>query len=386
MQKEDETDVHATTSNQLGVKVVRALLVAAATFTALWFGLGILSDPTAFAGTPPYVSKVFQALIAIVLGVAGIWTLFYAGNTLIEALPDKATEFLRPYLFVLPAVAVVGLYLIYPTVGTIATSVTDVPEGGGFFSNYADAFTNPEVILNLRNNLIWLLIAPAVSVAIGLVFAGLVDRIRLESLAKSFVFMPLAISFVGAAVIWKFVYAWKPAGQDQIGILNALWVWAGGFLVDWGILEDVEPIAWLQQIPLNTLALIAIMIWLQVGFAMVILSAAIKGVPSELTEAARIDGASERQIFFRITIPTIKGSLLVVYTTIAIAVLKVFDIIFVTTGGNFDTSVVAVRMYQEMFRFRNFGQATTMAVILLVAVIPIMVVNIRNLRRQGIGA
>lgn len=378
--------MQAMTSEQMGPKIIRSLLVVAITFAALWFGLGFLSDPVAFQGMPPTVSKLIQAAIAIILGVAGIWALFYAGNTIIEALPARATELLRPYLFVLPAIAVVGLYLIYPTVGTVVTSFTDVPEGEGFFYNYEQAFTSPEVILNLRNNLIWLIIAPAIAVVIGLIFAGMVDRIRLESLAKSFVFMPLAISFVGAAVIWKFVYAWKPEGQEQIGILNAIWVWAGGFLVDWGILEEVEPIAWLQEIPINTLALIAIMVWLQVGFAMVVLSAAIKGVPSELTEAARIDGASEPQIFFRITIPSIKGSLLVVYTTIAIAVLKVFDIIFVTTGGNFDTSVVAVRMYQEMFRFRNFGQATTMAVILLVAVIPIMVVNIRNLRRQGIGA
>jgi len=378
--------VQAMTSEQMGPKIIRSLLVVVITFAALWFGLGFLSDPVAFQGMPPTVSKLIQAAIAIILGVAGIWALFYAGNSIIEALPARATDLLRPYLFVLPAIAVVGLYLIYPTVGTVVTSFTDVPEGEGFFYNYEQAFTSPEVILNLRNNLIWLIIAPAIAVVIGLIFAGMVDRIRLESLAKSFVFMPLAISFVGAAVIWKFVYAWKPEGQEQIGILNAIWVWIGGFLVDWGILAEVEPIAWLQAIPINTFALIAIMVWLQVGFAMVVLSAAIKGVPSELTEAARIDGASERQIFFRITIPSIKGSLLVVYTTIAIAVLKVFDIIFVTTGGNFDTSVVAVRMYQEMFRFRNFGQATTMAVILLVAVIPIMVVNIRNLRRQGIGA
>ena len=197
--------------------------------------------------------------------------------------------------------------------------------------------------------------------------------------------MPLAISFVGASVIWKFIYAWKPPGQPQIGVLNAVWVWAGGILVNLGILDQVEPIPWLQVIPWNTVFLILIMVWLQVGFAMVILSAAIKGVPVELTEAARIDGATELQSFFRITLPSIRGSILTVYTTIAIAVLKVFDIIFVTTGGNLDTSVVAVRMYQEMFRFRNFGQATTMAVILLVAVIPIMVINIRNLRRQGVG-
>lgn len=378
--------MHTVTSNRKGFDILRSVVVVAVVFAALWFGLRLLTQPDLFSSLPPNLSKISQALIAVIIGVGGIWALFYAGNTIIEALPAKATEVLRPYLFVLPAVAVVGLYLIYPTVGTVVTSFTDVPEGEGALTNYANAFTDSEVLLNLRNNFIWLLVTPIAAVLIGLVFAGMVDKIRLESLAKSFVFMPLAISFVGAAVIWKFVYAWKPGGQPQIGILNAFWVWAGGFLVNWGWIEQVEPIAWLQQIPWNTFALIAIMVWLQVGFAMVVLSAAIKGVPAELTEAARIDGASERQIFLRITVPSIRGALLVVYTTIAIAVLKVFDIIFVTTGGNFDTSVVAVRMYQEMFRFRNFGQATTMAVILLIAVIPIMVVNIRDLRRKGIGS
>ncbi len=374
------------TSDSNGLDILRSLVVVAVTVAGLWFGFGLLSQPDLFADLSPILSKVLQALIAIFLGVAGIWALFYSGNSIIESLPDKATRLLRPYLFVLPAVAVVGMYLIYPTVGTVWTSFTDVPEGQGLFSNYTEAFTDKDTLLLFRNNLIWLLITPAVSVVIGLVFAGLVDRIRWESLAKSFVFMPLAISFVGASVIWKFVYAWKPAVQPQIGLLNAIWLWFGGLLVDVGILEEVEPVAWLQQIPWNTLFLIFIMVWLQVGFAMVVLSAAIKGVPAELNEAARIDGASERQIFFRITIPSIRGALLVVFTTIAISVLKVFDIIFVTTGGNFDSSVVAVDMYQQMFRFRNFGAATTMAVILLVAVVPIMVINIRNLRKQGIGA
>jgi alpha-glucoside transport system permease protein len=369
-----------------GLKFLRALLVAAAVIAALWLGLGVLRDPNVFSALGPTLSKLGQALVAMILGVGGIWALFYAANVMIEALPGRATEFLRPYVFVVPAVAVVSLYLIYPTVGTVVESVTAVPEGADALTNYRQAFTNGEVLQAMRTNLVWLLIAPAVSVVIGLAFAALVDRVRREAVAKSFVFMPLAVSFVGAAVIWRFMYAWKPPGQSQIGVLNAIWVGAGGLLVDLGLLTEVEPVAWLQVIPWNTLALIAIMVWLQVGLAMVILSAAIKGVPPELIEAARMDGASELQSFFRITVPSIRGSILTVFTTIAIAVLKVFDIIFVTTGGNFDTSVVAVRMYQEMFRFRNFGQATTMAVILLIAVLPIMALNIRNLRRQGIGA
>jgi alpha-glucoside transport system permease protein len=378
--------VERLSPSQSGLKILKAVLVVVGVSLALWLGLRLLTNPDAFSGLGPTVSKLVQALVALVLGVGGIWALFYAANSIVEVLPARASELLRPYVFVVPAVAVVGLYLIYPTVGTVAQSFTEVPEGEGALTNYSNAFTSADVLIALRNNFIWLLVAPAVSVVIGLAFAALVDRVRRESLAKSFVFMPLAISFVGASVIWQFVYAWKPAGQPQIGILNAFWVWAGGFLVDWGILQQVEPIPWLQINFWTTFPLIIIMVWLQVGFAMVVLSAAIKGVPVELTEAARIDGASELQAFFRITMPSIRGSILTVYTTIAIAVLKVFDIIFVTTGGNFDTSVVAVRMYQEMFRFRNFGQATTMAVILLVAVIPIMVINIRNLRRQGIGA
>ena len=378
--------VETLTPSQSGLKILRALLVVVGVGIALWLGLRLLTDPDVFSGLGPNWSKVSQALVALVLGVGGIWALFYAANTIVEVLPARASDLLRPYVFVLPAVAVVGLYLIYPTVGTVAQSFTEVPEGAGPLTNYSNAFTNADVLIALRNNLIWLLVAPAAAVVIGLAFAALVDRVKWESTAKSFVFMPLAISFVGASVIWQFVYAWKPAGQPQIGILNALWVWAGGFLVDWGIVAQVEPVPWLQIPFWTTFPLIAIMVWLQVGLAMVILSAAIKGVPVELTEAARIDGATELQAFFRITMPSIRGTILTVYTTIAIAVLKVFDIIFVTTGGNLDTSVVAVRMYQEMFRFRNFGQATTMAVILLVAVIPIMVVNIRNLRRQGIGS
>lgn len=369
-----------------GFKALRALVVVIGVVGALWFGLRLLRDPNVFSGLSPVLSKLAQALLGIVLGVGGIWALFFAANSIVEAFPARATSFLRPYLFVIPAVAVVGVYLIYPVIGTVIESFTAVPEGASPLHNYSEAFTNKEVLLALRNNLIWLLVAPTAAVVIGLAFAALVDRVKRESLAKSFVFLPLAVSFVGASVIWKFVYAWKPPGQAQIGILNAIWMRVGEFFVNLGWIGEVEPIAWLQVIPLNTFALIAIMIWLQVGFAMVVLSAAIKGVPRELTEAARIDGATEMQSFFRVMIPSIRGSILTVFTTIAIAVLKVFDIIFVTTGGNFDTSVVAVRMYQEMFRFRNFGQATTMAVILLVAVIPIMVVNIRNLRRQGVGA
>lgn len=241
--------------------------------------------------------------------------------------------------------------------------------------NYLSVFSDPAMLAALRNNVLWLVLGTSGSVVMGLAFAALVDRVKREALAKTFVFLPLAISMVGAAVIWRFVYYWRPPGQPQIGLANA-------------VLEGIgrEPIAFFQSPPLNTLVLILIMIWLQTGFAMVILSAAIKGVPEELVEAARIDGASELQIFRRVVVPTIRGSIITVATTIFIVILKVFDIVFVTTGGRFDTDVVANRMFSELIRFRNPGRASALAVILLVAVIPIMVVNVRNLRRQGISS
>jgi alpha-glucoside transport system permease protein len=220
-----------------------------------------------------------------------------------------------------------------------------------------------------------LVVATAGSVGLGLLIAGLVDRVRREALAKTFIFLPLAISLVGASVIWKFVYQWRPEGQPQYGLLNAIWTGLG-----------FDPVTWIATPTVNTFALIVIMIWLQTGFAMVVLSAAIKGVSVEVIEAARLDGASERQIFSGIIVPIIKGSIITVATTIAIAVLKIFDIVYVMTGGQGDSDVVANRMFREMFQFDNDGRAAALAVVLFVAVLPIIFVNVRNLNKQGIGA
>jgi len=235
--------------------------------------------------------------------------------------------------------------------------------------------SNPETLTLFRNNIIWLVVGVAGSVGLGLLIAGLLDRVKHESVAKTFIFLPLAISLVGASAIWRFVYAWRPEGSDQIGLLNALWTGLGQ-----------EPVLWLQQELLNTFLLIVILIWVQTGFAMVVLSAAIKGVPTEITEAAGLDGASERQKFFKIIVPMIKGSLVMVSVTTAIVVLKVFDIVNVTTGGNFDTDVVANQMIRQMFQFRNFGEAAVLAVILFIAVLPLLIYNVRQMRRQGLGA
>jgi alpha-glucoside transport system permease protein len=355
--------------------IVRDLSVAAGVIILIWLALRVLRSETAFSGLGPFAGKAVQAIIGIVLGVVGIWALFIVANSLVELLPPRATETLRPYIFVGPAIVVLSIFLVAPAVGTIIQSFTEVPEGEGPLYNYGQAFTDPALLVALRNNAIWLILAPAGALLIGLAFAGLVDRVKREAFAKSFIFLPLCISGAGVAVIWRFIYEWRPEGQPQIGILNAIVTAFGG-----------EPVAWLQEIPINTLALIVAFIWIQTGFAMVILSAAIKGVPVELLEAARIDGAGEMQTFLRIVLPSIRGSIITVFTVTAIAVLKVFDIVYVTTNGNFETDVVANRMFNEMFRFRNFGFATALAVILLVAVVPIMVINVRNLRRQGIGA
>jgi alpha-glucoside transport system permease protein len=325
----------------------------------------------ALIGLSPVVSKLGGAAMAIVVGVGGVWGLFVVANATVDRLGGRFRERIRPYVFVLPAMAMLAFYLVFPAINTIFTSATD---DEGLVDNYRFAFTDPDMLIAFRNNIVWLVIGTSGSVLIGLLFAALVDRVKREAFAKTFVFLPLAISMVGAAVIWRFVYAWQPPGEPQFGLLNAVWTGLGN-----------EPVAFLQLVPHNTLALIVIMIWLQTGFAMVVLSAALKGVPAELIEAARIDGANELQAFLRVVVPSIRGSIITVATTIFIAILKVFDIVFVTTGGRFDTEVIANRMFNEMFKFRAYGRASALAVILLIVVVPIMVLNIRNLRRQGIG-
>jgi alpha-glucoside transport system permease protein len=335
--------------------------------------LGNTGEATALrrGGGDGTLAKLILTVVAIVVGVGGTW-LFYAGlNAVVMTLGQRRRQRLLPWVFVGPALALLAIYLVVPVVFTIILSFTE--EHG--IGNYADVLGDPGMISVLTNNLIWLVVGVTGAVGFGLLIAGLLDRVKRESLAKTFVFLPLAISLVGASVIWRFVYTWRPAGQPQYGLLNAI-VTGLGF----------DPIAWTQTPGLATYALIVILIWLQTGFAMVVLSAAIKGVPTEVTEAARLDGATERQLFFRIIIPSIKGSLVMVTVTTAIVVLKVFDIVFVMTGGNFDTDVVANQMYRQMFMFRNYGQASVLAVILFVAVLPMLIINVRNIRRQGLAA
>jgi alpha-glucoside transport system permease protein len=371
------------------------VFVAAAIAASVVAGLGLVRDPEGPArlyaflldllgqttsadglradGLDPLHAKLTIMVIALAIGVGGVWALYAGLNSLVDLLGLTWSRRVRPYMFIGPAVVLLLGYLVIPAVATIIASFT---EKGAPGKTWGYVLTSPDMWLAFRNNLIWLVLGTGGSVGIGLAIAALFDRIKREALAKVFIFLPLAISMVGAAVIWRFMYAWQPPGEPQFGLINAAWTAVGN-----------DPVAFMQvqSPPVNTLALIVIMIWLQTGFAMVVLSAALKGVSGEVLEAARSDGANERQVFFRIVLPMIRPTIIAVATTVSIAILKVFDIVYVMTGGRFETEVIANRMFNEMFAFRNYGRASAIAVILFLAVIPIMIVNIRNLRRQGIG-
>jgi alpha-glucoside transport system permease protein len=318
-------------------------------------------------------AKLLLGVVALVVGVGGIWMLYIGVSAVVGLLDPTWQGRILPWVFVIPAVVLLAVYLVYPTINTIVTSFT-VQTNGDPLANYKQLAT-PQFLGIIGNNIVWLIVATGGSVLLGLLIAGLVDRVRREALAKTFIFLPLAISFIGASVIWRFMYEWNPPGQPQIGFVNAVWT-ALGF----------EPVRWVQDPPINTYALILIFVWLQTGFCMVVLSAAIKGVSVEVIEAAQLDGASERQVFLRVIVPIIKGSIITVATTTAIAVLKIFDIIYVMTGGRYGTDVIANRMFIEFYEFFNDGRAAALASVLFLAVLPIMVVNVRNLRRQGVGA
>lgn len=317
-----------------------------------------------------FLAKVILALIALFVGVVGVWLAFTSVSSIVERFPPRQRDRILPWVFIGPALLLLGIYLVYPAVSTVIRSF--LTDKGAFTLNNWTGLARGEFYEILRNNVIWLVFATGASVGLGLLVAALFDRIRRESLAKIFIFTPLAISLVGATVIWKFVYAVQPPSQPQFGLLNAIWTGVGN-----------KPVAWATTFPINLPAEIIIMIWLQTGFAMVVLSAAIKGVSAEVLEAARLDGASERQIFFRVIVPLIRGSIITVATTIAIATLKIFDIVMSMSGGLNHDNVIAVRMFQEMFQFFNDGRAAALATILFIAVLPVMIVNLRNFRRQA---
>lgn len=284
------------------------------------------------------------------------------------------TKQFTPWLYLGPGLAILAFFLIYPSINTIYLSFFDRnSENFVGTSNYIYAFTNRTMLTALRNNILWVVVFTPLTVFLGLILAVMLDRVEYETTVKFIIFMPMAISFVGASVIWKFVYAYRPALASQIGLLNALR----------GILH-LPPTPWLIKRPwINNFCLIAVGVWVWTGFCMVILSASYKGLPRQLLEAARIDGATEWGIFWKIILPLMMPTVTVLITTQVINVLKVFDIVYVMTNGNFGTEVIANRMYKEMFNFRNFGRASAIAVILLLLILPILLVNLRRFRKQG---
>ena len=286
---------------------------------------------------------------------------------------ERVRSRIRPWIFLAPALLLLGIYLLYPLVETFRLSFYDSTDSVFVgLANYSWVLADQNFLITIRNNLLWLLVVPTLATVFGLIVAVLADRVWWGNFAKSMVFMPMAISFVGASVIWKFVYDYRGPGSEQIGILNAI-VTGMGF----------PPQAWITLTFWNNFFLMAILIWIQTGFAMVILSAALRGVPNETIEAARIDGASELQIFFEIMVPQVMSTILVVWTTITITVLKIFDIVMAMTGGQWDTSVLANLMYDWMFRGGgDYGRSSTLAMVLMFAVIPVMAFNIRRFRAE----
>lgn len=347
-------------------RIIISLIVPVATFLLLRWSFNFMRDADA--------NKLLVAIVALIVGVGAVWALYLITDYVVSFLPEGIRETIRPFVFVGPALVILFVYLVYPLGDTLINSFRDgKSEIFVGLENYIFAFTSSDMLIAFRNNILWLVFVTGFVVSLGLVIAVMVDRIgRWEPIAKAFIFLPMAISAVGASVIWKFVYSFQPIQRPQIGLLNAILTWLGG-----------EPQGWLILKPWNNFFLIFIMIWILTGFAMVVLSAAVKGVPSELLEAARIDGANEVRIFFGVIIPYIRGTLITITTTVLIMVLKVFDIVYVMTSGQHETEVIANRMYTEMFTFRHFGRGSALAVFLLLAVIPVMIYNIRDFRESG---
>jgi alpha-glucoside transport system permease protein len=355
-------------SSTLG-QILISLFVPAVTFLVLWQGYLFLSAARA--------PQLIQVIVAIIWGVGGVSLLYVVSNWLVMKLPKVWAKRLQPFVFVGPAVAIMGWFLAIPVLRSlIASFQNNLGTQWVGLNNYIFAFTDPRMLETFRNNLLWLIFGTGFSVGLGLLVAVLADRSRFEVIYKSIIFTPMAISFVGASVIWKFMYSYKGtgAGIQEIGLLNAIIIALGG-----------TPQPWLTLAPWNNFFLIIIMVWLQTGYAMVIISSAIKGVPAELLEAARIDGASEVRGFFSITIPYIKGTLITVITTIVIFSLKLFDVVRVMTGGNNSTNVIANEFYLQMFSYNHAGRASAIAIVLLLAVTPVIINNLRQFNKERKG-
>ena len=321
---------------------------------------------------------ILQGLITILIGVGGCVGYFYLSNLILDRFifPAKGENIgrninranaVRPWLFMFPAIFVLGLYLVYPVVGSFVRSLYGRnPDDFVGLANYALLFEGGDFTVAFLNNMLWVIFVPAASTFIGLIAAQLTDKLSWGNIAKSLIFMPMAISFVGASLIWKFVYA----NDADIGLINAV-------RASLGFDNPIDVL----QIPFwNNFFLMIILVWIQTGFAMVILSAALRGIPEETIEAAILDGANPFQLFFKIKVPQIIPTILVVWTTITVLVLKVFDIVYTMTGGNFGTEILP--SYMMDFMFRNDGRATAIAFVIMIVVLPVMAWNIREARKE----
>ncbi|HEV8565332.1 MAG TPA: sugar ABC transporter permease [Actinomycetota bacterium] len=348
------------------LRVIAALVIPLVAFFLLWATFDFLRNEEA--------NRSLVVLVAIVVGVGGVFFLYWGMNRVVEYLPARYREGVRPYIFVGPALVILSVFLVYPVINTLLISFKDA-RGESFIGldNFKFVFTDDSMLRAIRNTLGWMILVPLVAVSIGLAFATLADRLRRgEAVSKSMIFLPMAISFAGASVTWRLIYSFRPQGfGTNIGLLNGIMIGLGQ-----------EPVSWIDTQPWNNLLLMVIMVWMQTGFAMVVLSAAIKAIPDEIIEAARIDGASELQVFRRIIVPTILPTIVVVTTYMVINAMKVFDIIFVMTGGNFGTEVIAERMIRWFFISGHDGRGAAIAVVLFVAIIPVMLWNIRRFREQ----
>ena len=307
-------------------------------------------------------AAVFAAVLGAVLLVAG-------------RAKGRRTDVVAGIAFATPALLLLLVGLLYPAARTAVQSLLDARSAGFIgLDNYVRIFTQPDLLLVLRNTVLWVVLTPILATSIGLIYAVLVDRTRFESFAKALIFLPMAISFVGASIIWKFVYEYRPNQQNiqQTGLVNQLLVWLG-----------FEPVNLILQQPWNNLLLIVVMIWIQAGFAMTVLSAAIKAIPSDIVEAARLDGVGGVRLFWYITLPSIRPAVVVVVTAISIAVLKVFDIVRTMTGGQFGTSVVANEFYVQSFRLSDLGMGSALAMLLFLLVVPIVIYNVRQMRKAN---
>jgi len=325
------------------------------------------------------LAKTLTAILTVLAGVSAALVLFWVLNKLAELLPGRLEERLKPVFYILPAYAAITIYLIYPAVLTVIysfkTKVGFPAESWVGLQNYQDLLGSEAFRKTLFNTLLWIAVVPVVTVIIGLAIATLADRLqpRAEKSVKTLIFMPMAISMVGAAVVWALIYDYRPQGRPQVGIQNAI-VTGLGF----------DPIPWITKsaFHLNSFLLMVMLLWSGIGFAMVLLSAAVKGVPTDTLEAARIDGANERQIFFRVVVPQIWPTIVTVFVTTLITTMKVFDIVFVMTNGNFNTNVIANEFYLQFFNNNNKGAASAIVVMLMIAIIPIMVYQVRNFKAE----